>query len=100
MDPTRQQGIGTAIIALVLALAQLPILAPVITEPAVSVFDRAYSILMLLGASSLFYLGALRLRNPEWFDDGPTEHEFRPVPMAVIGSGLFGIGALMYLIVS
>jgi len=100
MDRIRQQGIGAAIIALVLGLAQLPTLVPVITEPAVSVFDRAYSILILLGASSLFYLGTLRLRNPEWFDDASTEHEFRPVPMAVIAGGLFGIGALMYLIIS
>lgn len=100
MDRTNQQGIGTAIIALILALAQLPILVPVIIEPAVSVFDRAYSILMLLGASSLFYLGTLRLRNPEWFDDGSTEHEFRPTPLVIIAGGAFGIGALMYLLIS
>lgn len=100
MGRPRQQGIGTAIIALIIALAQLPILVPVITDPTVSVFDRAYSILMLLGASSLFSLGTLRLRNPEWFDDGPTEHKFRPVPLAIITGGLFGIGVLMYLIIS
>ena len=100
MKRIRQQGIGTAVIAMIIALAQLPILVPVITDPTVSVFDRAYGILMLLGASSLFSLGALRLRNPEWFGNDPTEHELRPVPLAVIAGGLFGVGALIYLVIS
>lgn len=100
MDRTRQQGIGAIIISLSLVLGQLPLLASVITTPAISVSDRAFGILMLLSALSLFTLGVFRLRNPEQFEDGSTESEFRTIPMFIIASGLVGIGALMYMIAS
>lgn len=100
MDSTRQQSLGAIIIALSLALGQLPSLVPVVTEPAVSIFDRTFVILMLVGALSLFTLGISRLRNPEQFDDGSTEQEFRSIPVFIIAIGLVGIGALMFLIVS
>lgn len=83
-----------------LALGQLPLIVSVITKPAISVFDRAFGILLLLGALSLFSLGVFRLRTPEQFDDGSTESEFRTIPMLIIASGLIGSGALMYMIAS
>ena len=100
MDRTRQQGLGAIIIALAVGLGQLTLLAPVITEPAVSVFDRPFPILMLIGALSLFTLGVSRLRNPELVSGSSTEEEFRLVPMLIIAGGLFGIGMLMYMIVA
>jgi hypothetical protein len=98
MNRTRQQGLGVIIIALVFALGQLPVLTPVVTTPAVSVFDRAVATSMLLGALSLFTLGVFRIRNPEWFDDGSTEQDVRPLPMFIIAGGLVGIGVLVYMI--
>jgi hypothetical protein len=100
MDSTRQQSLGAIIIALFLALGQLPSLVSVVTTPVVSVGDQAFSIWMFVGALSLFTLGLFRLRNPERFDDGTTEYEFRSLPMFIIAGGLFGIGVLLYLIVS
>ena len=85
--------------ALAIALSQLSSLVPVVTEPAVSVFDRAFRILLLLSALSLFTLGLSRLRSPEWFDDGAPKREFRSLPLAIIAGGLFGIGVLSYMIV-
>lgn len=99
MDSTRQQGLGAIIIALSLTLGQLPSLVPVVTEPAVSVFDRAFVILMLVGALSLFTLGISRLRNPEQFDNGSREQGSRSIPIFIIAIGLIGIGALMFMIV-
>lgn len=93
MRHTRRQSIGSIIIALVVGFGQLLSLVSVVTNPAVSILDRPFAPVMLVGALSLFSIGVLHLRNPDQFDSRPSRSRIQPLPLVIIAGGLFGIGA-------
>ena len=100
MRHTRRQSIGSIIIALAVGFGQLPSLMTVITNPAVSILDRPFAPVMLVAALSLLSMGILHLRNPNQFDSRSSGSRIQPLPLVIIAGGLFGIGAMMYMIVS
>jgi hypothetical protein len=85
---------------LVIALSQLPSLIAVVTDPTVSIVDQAFPLLLLLGALSLLTLGLRRLRHPQLFADRPSDRTVRPLLIYILAGVLFGVGILMYVIVS
>ena len=100
MRRAHRQSIGSIIIALVVGFGQLPSFVSVVTNPAVSILDRPFAPVMLVGALSLLSIGILHLRNPDQFESRSSGSRIRPLPLVVIAGGLFGIGAMMYVIVS
>lgn len=100
MGHTRRQSIGSIIIALVAGFWQLPSLVAIVTNPAISILDRPFAPVMLVAALSLLSIGIIHLRNPDQFDNRSSGREIQPLPLVIIAGGLFGIGVMMYLIVS
>lgn len=100
MKHTRRQSIGSIILALTVGFGQLPSLVTVVTNPAVSILDRPFVPVMLVAALSLLSIGITHLRNPDQFESHSSESRIQPLPLVIIAGGSFGIGVMMYVIVS
>ena len=99
MESSRRRSLGVILLAVFYGAGWIPMLALTLTNPAVSILDRPFELLMLLSAASLLSLGLYHFRHPELVGDPSENYDPKPLPLAIIAIGLIGIGVMVAMII-
>ncbi|WP_154019881.1 hypothetical protein [Halococcus sediminicola] len=100
MESSRRRSLDVTLLAVFFGAGWIPTLASTFTNPAVSLLDQPFELLMLLSAASLLSIGLYHFRHPELVRDPANSYESKSLPLAIIVVGPIGIGVMVAMIVS